>query len=123
MCDDDTLKDEHAIVQFVRLWEEAAAKLNHPFQDIRALADVLAEVGFVDVHVQMFKWPSNPWPKDQKHKQLGYWNLDNFSAEIEGFIMAPFTRAHGWSKEEVGVFATQVRNEMRDPRIHQYNPI
>ncbi|KAK1456467.1 hypothetical protein CMEL01_16480 [Colletotrichum melonis] len=59
-CDDDTLKPESVLYQFVRLWGEAAAIFGRPFQDIKGLEYVLVEVGFEDVHIQRFKWPSNP---------------------------------------------------------------
>ncbi|WYZ44745.1 hypothetical protein EsH8_VIII_000061 [Colletotrichum jinshuiense] len=122
-CDDGTLKEDHALVKMSRLWGEAAAFFGRPFQDNRALLDMLAEIGFVDIHAQTFKWPSNPWPKDRKHKELGFWNYDNSVAGLEGFMMAPFTRVHEWTKEEVTVFAMQVRNEMKDPSIHSYSHI
>ncbi|CCF34317.1 hypothetical protein CH063_06335 [Colletotrichum higginsianum] len=122
-CDDGTLKDSHALVKMARLWGDAAEHFGRPFQNNRDLVDTMADVGFVDIHAQTFKWPSNPWPRDKKHKELGYWNYDNSVAGLEAFMMAPFTRVHGWTKEEVTVFAMQVRNEMKDPTIHSYSNI
>ncbi|TQN65883.1 Secondary metabolism regulator LAE1, partial [Colletotrichum shisoi] len=119
-CDDGTLKDSHALVEMARLWGAAAEHFGRPFQNNRDLVGIMADVGFVDIHAQTFKWPSNPWPRDKKHKELGYWNYDNSVAGLEAFMMAPFTRVHGWTKEEVTVFAMQVRNEMKDPTIHSY---
>ncbi|KAI8216905.1 hypothetical protein K4K53_009713 [Colletotrichum sp. SAR 10_77] len=121
--DDGTLKDDSALIKFIRLWGEAAAMFGRPFQDIRVLKDVMIETGFKDVYAQMFKWPSNAWAKDRKHKELGFWNHDNFSAGLESFMMAPLTRAHNWTKEEVTVFGVQVRNDMRDRNIHAYTTV
>ncbi|WQF80849.1 Putative S-adenosyl-L-methionine-dependent methyltransferase superfamily [Colletotrichum destructivum] len=122
-CDDGTLKDSHALVKMARLWGAAAEHFGRPFQNNRDLVDIMADVGFVDIHAQTFKWPSNPWPRDKKHKELGYWNHDNSVAGLEAFMMAPFTRVYDWTKEEVTVFAMQVRNEMKDPTIHSYSNI
>ncbi|KXH68282.1 hypothetical protein CSAL01_01746 [Colletotrichum salicis] len=85
------------------------------------LITILSDIGFVEIHAQTFKWHSNPWPRDKKHKELGYWNYENSIAGLEGFMMAPFTRVHNWTKEEVTVFAMEVRNEMKDPKIHSYS--
>ncbi|KXH64785.1 hypothetical protein CSAL01_10544 [Colletotrichum salicis] len=121
--DDGTLADDGAIHRFSKLWGEAAVKFGHAFQDNSTLKDLMTEAGFVDIKVQLFKWPTNPWPRDAKHKELGYWNLDNTIAGLEGFMLGPLTRAHDWSKDEVTVFAMEVRNEMKNPRIHAYQTI
>ncbi|KAK1574012.1 uncharacterized protein LY79DRAFT_673261 [Colletotrichum navitas] len=34
--------------------------------------------------------------------------------------MAPRTRGHGWTKDEMQVFTISVQEDMRDPRIHSY---
>lgn len=119
-CDDGTLKEGSALLKFIRLWSEAAVAFGRPFQDIRLLKDIMVETGFQDVYAQMFRWPTNAWPRDRKHKELGLWNHENFSAGLESFMLAPLTRVHGWSKEEVAVFACQVRGEMRNRNIHSY---
>ncbi|KAF9880193.1 hypothetical protein CkaCkLH20_02147 [Colletotrichum karsti] len=121
--DDGTLKDDSALSKFVRLWGEAAVIFGRPFQDVRALKDIMIETGFKDVHASQFKWPTNSWPKDRKHKELGFWNHDNFSAGLESFMLAPLTRAHNWTKEEVTVFGVQVRNDMRNRAIHAYSTV
>ncbi|KXH38640.1 hypothetical protein CNYM01_08727 [Colletotrichum nymphaeae SA-01] len=122
-CDDGTLKDDHALNKMSRLWGEAAKYFGRPFQDNRDLIIILSDIGFIEIHAQTFKWPSNPWPRDKKHKELGYWNYENSIAGLEGFMMAPFTRVYNWTKEEVSVFAMEVRNEMKDPKIHSYSNI
>ncbi|TDZ49669.1 putative methyltransferase tdiE [Colletotrichum trifolii] len=122
--DDGTLKEDCGLLKFSRMWGEAAAMFGRPFlNDLTVLKDYLLEVGFEDVHAQMFKWPSNPWAKEPKYKEIGLWNLENSVANLEGFMMAPLTRAHEWSREEVTVFAMQVRKEMTDRSIHSYSVI
>ncbi|OLN87588.1 Trans-aconitate 2-methyltransferase 10 [Colletotrichum chlorophyti] len=122
-CDDGSLKEDSPMYKCVRLWGEAAEIFGRPFINIKGLKDVLLDVGFEDVHIQRFKWPNNPWPKDKKHKELGYWNYDNFATGIEGFLMAPLTRALNWTPEEVTVFSMEVRREFKDPRVHSYSSI
>ncbi|OHW97865.1 methyltransferase domain-containing protein [Colletotrichum incanum] len=100
LSDDGTLKEDSAI--------------------LKDLADVLINVGFEDVVVQRYKWPTNTWPKDAWYKELGSWCHDDIVAGWEGFCLAPFTRALNWSKEEVMLFMIEVRKEFADKQIHAY---
>uniref|UniRef100_L2G6N2 Methyltransferase domain-containing protein n=1 Tax=Colletotrichum fructicola (strain Nara gc5) TaxID=1213859 RepID=L2G6N2_COLFN len=57
------------------------------------------------------------------YKLLGEWTEENFMEGIEAWTLAPLTRALEWTREEVLVFLTQVRKELRDRSIHAYLPI
>ncbi|KAF4447222.1 hypothetical protein F53441_9209 [Fusarium austroafricanum] len=121
--DDDTLKEEHKLSQWAQLLYDASVKLGRPYFIPSNLKDVLTKAGFEDVTQAQFKWPSNKWPKDKKHKELGLWNNENANFFLETVAIAPLTRAHGWTREEVTVFIAQARKELNDPRIHAYWPI
>jgi hypothetical protein len=83
----------------------------------------MADIGFVDI-VQTYKrWPMNTWPRDEKYKILGTWNLANMNNGLEAFSMAPLTRALGWKRNEVAVFLADVRKEVKDKSIHAYWPV
>ncbi|KAI8270132.1 Secondary metabolism regulator LAE1 [Colletotrichum sp. SAR 10_98] len=104
----------------------ATMELSHVsmlFQDCPSLVKVVEEAGFVDVKLTKFKWPLNPWAKDDHYKLLGEWTEENFMEGIEAWTLAPLTRALEWTREEVLVFLTQVRKELRDRSIHAYLPI
>lgn len=111
------------MIKSVTYMEEACKILGRPFQDIPALVDVMREVGFVDVSIMKEKWPSNTWPKDPHYKTLGMWAHQNSIDGIEGWTIAPFTRALGWKKEEVQVFLVDVRRELKDTTIHAWWPM
>ncbi|KXH46149.1 hypothetical protein CSIM01_11053 [Colletotrichum simmondsii] len=127
-CDDGTLDPTtSALARYCALLHDASVMLGRPYQEIPKLADLMRgpEVGFVDVEVRVFKWPTNGWPaadteEGRKLKELGVWSGENIVAGLQGFAMAPFTRAFGWSKEDVDAFLVGVRNEMRDESIHAY---
>lgn len=51
------------------------------------------------------------------------WNHENITPSLEGLSMGLFTRVLGWQKLEVDAFLAQVRNEMKDTRIHAYFPM
>lgn len=118
--DDGTLKPEHAVSRCVDLIYDASIKFGRPYQHIEPLAEMMREVGFVDVAIQSDKWPSNAWARDPKYKELGMWNHENMSSGVEGFTMAAFTRIHNWTKEEVQAFLVDVRKDLKDRSIHGY---
>ncbi|KAI8291168.1 Secondary metabolism regulator LAE1 [Colletotrichum sp. SAR 10_98] len=118
--DDGTLSPEKPLAKFSSLVREACVKFGRQFIDVPLMEDMMKEVGFQDVALQRFKWPSNPWPKDPHYKKIGEWNYHNFVAAAEALAMGPLTRAHGYTKEDVDVFLIDVRKNMRDPRIHSY---
>lgn len=121
--DDGTLKEDSAILKSVRMLEEAANLFGRPYHNAQALKEILTNIGFEDVTVQRYKWPTNPWAKDARHKELGAWCHENLVAGWEGFCMAPFTRALNWSREEVLILMMQVRKEFSDRNIHAYFPV
>lgn len=123
LSDDGTLAEDHALYRWCRLLLEASERFGRPYMEVPKLREVLKEVGFADVSMRLEKWPSNSWPRDVKYKELGMWNGENMTIGLEAFSMAPFTRAHGWTKEEVEDFLVDVRNDIWDRSIHAYWPI
>lgn len=99
---------------------EALEKLGSPFEGFSHFESMLTEIGFEDVNVKRFKWPTNPWPLDKKHKNLGEWNNENLSPNLDGLLMAPLTRALDMSKAEVHILAMEARKEINNTSIHAY---
>ncbi|WQF80850.1 Putative S-adenosyl-L-methionine-dependent methyltransferase superfamily [Colletotrichum destructivum] len=120
LCDDGTLKQDSALVKSINMLEEAATIFGRPFVDIRSLKDKMTEIGFEDVHIQRFRWPTNGWPKDRNYREIGLWNYENFAMNWESFTMAPLTRALGWTKEEVLLHVMEVRRDLANRNIHAY---
>ncbi|KAK1991507.1 S-adenosyl-L-methionine-dependent methyltransferase [Colletotrichum falcatum] len=118
--DDGTLSAECSLMKAVRLLSESLVILGSPYEDLGRLEGVMKSVGFEDVQVKRFKWPTNSWPKDPKYKELGAWNYENVSPNWEGFLMAPLTRALEWTKEEVLVLAMEARKDCGNKNIHAY---
>jgi len=84
------------------------------------VAGMMHEAGFVDVMRVPFKWPTNQWPADRKHKQIGGMAEINFCVGMEAMSLALFTRFLGWSREQVIEFVATVIPEWRDVRRHGY---
>ncbi|KAF4926052.1 Secondary metabolism regulator LAE1 [Colletotrichum fructicola] len=102
---------------------DALEKSGRAFQSIPALRGMMLDIGFRDVTMTKYKWPTNPWAKDAKHKKIGAWNNENLNAGVEAWAMAPFTRVHGWTRVEVQGFLVDVRKDLGDRRIHAYWPM
>lgn len=120
LSDDGTLKPDHTLVKTSALIQEALQIIGRPYQDVKALKSLLADVGFVDVKLQQYKWPTNSWPKERRHKELGVWQNENIHEGWESICMAPLTRILGWTREEVLVLMAQNRKEQDDRSIHAY---
>lgn len=121
--DDGTLTKDHHLLKWCTLLNEASIIVGRPCESFENLKAAMSKVGFVDVSLNRFKWPTNPWPKDKKHKEIGAWNKVNWIDALEALSIAPFTRIHGWSKEEVTVLLAHVRKDLINPTIHAYTPV
>lgn len=53
----------------------------------------------------------------------GAWTHENTFSNLSGMSVAIFTRALGWSPEELEVFLVDVRKDLKNPRIHAYWPM
>ena len=71
VCDDGTVPAGSAIVRWNQLFLEASAKLGAPLDSARYYKQQLADAGFTHVTQIERRWPTNPWPRDKKDKEVG----------------------------------------------------
>ncbi|GKT78863.1 TAM domain methyltransferase [Colletotrichum tofieldiae] len=107
-------------LQWANYLIEASGKAGRSITFAASLKNMLEDAGFVDVVEKREKWPFNPWAKDQKHKELGFWSQESALKGIEAVSMAAFTRVLNWSPEEARVFCAEVRNEHKKIGVHAY---
>lgn len=77
----------------------------------------IEHAGFLNHRVEQKKWPIGPWPKDKQLKEIGFVNGQHWKAGMEGWAMWLLTKfgvPYPWTKEEVQVFAAQMRNELNN---------
>ncbi|KAI8668465.1 hypothetical protein NCS55_00872700 [Fusarium keratoplasticum] len=122
-CDDGTLKKGSYIDQWSSLMIEATNVFGRGAQSAKKYKQQMIDAGFVNVTEVIYRWPTNRWPADSYYKELGFWCCHNIAGELSGLSMALFTRALGWSSEQVEVFLANVRTDMKDRRIHAWWPI
>jgi hypothetical protein len=71
LVSDDGTVDNTAVLEWNTLLLEASVKLGAPMDTAKDAKQRLIEAGFQNVVQVEYKWPTNPWPKDAKHKELG----------------------------------------------------
>ncbi|KAF9870700.1 hypothetical protein CkaCkLH20_11802 [Colletotrichum karsti] len=120
LSDDGTLLPEHSISKTAQLVQRASELFGRAYQDAKELKPVLIEAGFSDVTLLHFKWPTNPWPREMRHKELGVWHNENLARGWEGICMALLTRVLGWTREQVLALMEENTKDFGDRNIHAY---
>jgi len=122
-CDDGTMPADHAFCEWTRTQDEAAMTLGRPLRIANKMKKWYEQAGFVDVHEEVLKMPINQWPKDPQLKMLGRFWGQMLLEGLQGFSLAYFTRAFGWTKDEVEVYLVKVRRAIADKNVHAYHKI
>ena len=83
----------------VALWNnliEGGKKMGRPFgTEPPNYARYMEEIGFVDVHVDIRRWPFGPWMQENKMKDIGLWARANHIDALQATAMAILTRGTG----------------------------
>ncbi|KAM0240256.1 hypothetical protein ACHAPO_002152 [Fusarium lateritium] len=118
--DDETLEPNSPLHKWDELTVKGAKALGRPFSEAVNHEDRLKRHGFINVTRKAFKWPTNTWPKDPKHKEIGLWTLANIERNLESISSFLLRQGLNMSREEIVVFISQVRAEMRNTKVHAY---
>ncbi|GKT47493.1 putative methyltransferase tdiE [Colletotrichum spaethianum] len=119
-CDDDSVPPTAALYRWQHALVDASNEIGRPLNYAPTCIDDLRDVGFVEIHHQVFKWPFNNWSDDPKLKEIGRWNCANLDMGLEGFSLALMTRVKGWARDAVEKLCDEVKNEVKDTRLHAY---
>jgi SAM-dependent methyltransferase len=77
------------------------------------MKETMERAGFVDVTEVKMKVPLGSWPRDMRLKQVGELCLEAVDQSLEGYGMFLFTSVLGWSPEQVLVYTSKVRSELK----------
>lgn len=112
---------------WVAWWDNLIAsgkKLGRPFgTEPPNYARYMEEVGFVDVHVEVRRWPFGPWMKQRQMKDIGLWARANAIDGLQATALAVMTRGGGKTKQEVEEELVAVRKDLMNSEIHSYLPV
>lgn len=121
VCMDTTLTPEtSAILRWCSLFIEAEALSGLDATAANHFGSKLHAAGFVDIRRKSFKWPLGKWVKGEKYKQLGYWVEENFLDFLPSSVFGLFTRVLKWSRDEVELFLSECRREMREHKERHF---
>jgi SAM-dependent methyltransferase len=120
---DQSLPPDSAIAKFHIMAGGVRESQGYDMKPGRSLDGWLRDAGFVNVKSQKMLLPLGPWPKDRHAKTVGVYNLLQMQTAIEGICLGTLPHApQPWSDEEIQIFLAQIRNDMRNRKIHaQYD--
>ncbi|KAL4751048.1 hypothetical protein BDW72DRAFT_174600 [Aspergillus terricola var. indicus] len=121
--DDGTLPENNPLSQWGRLLIEASKKMNRPVDNPAKYESWMREAGFVNCRTIVYKWPTNPWPAEEKGKMLGLWNLYNVLQRFEEFSMTLLVKVLGWEVDDAKTFLGEVKRELMNGDAHGYWPV
>ncbi|KAK3314450.1 S-adenosyl-L-methionine-dependent methyltransferase [Apodospora peruviana] len=126
--DDGTLLPDSPMRKWTETLLEGFTNIGRPLDSALHYKEQLAAAGFTDIVEYKAKWPTNVWPKDTRHKQIGLWTYQNALDALHALSAAIFTRPKaegglGWKAEELEVLLSAVRKDLKNTRIHAYWPM
>ncbi|KAF2736431.1 S-adenosyl-L-methionine-dependent methyltransferase [Polyplosphaeria fusca] len=118
-AEDGSYHQDSYTAQFMNLLIQAARGAGKDPCPGPKLERWIREAGFENVVHQQFKLPVGPWPKDERQKEVGLFNLAQAVDSTEAFSMRLFTSVLGWQLEEVQVLCAKVRSELKSKSSHR----
>jgi len=118
--DDGSLKEEHDVMVWDRLFLSAAGKTGREVSPGPRFEAWVRDAGFRGVLHRKFKFPIGSWPRDPVLKEVGLYNLMQIENGLEAFTLRLFTGMLGWQPEEAEALLAKVRKDLRDKSIHAY---
>ncbi|KAH7012949.1 S-adenosyl-L-methionine-dependent methyltransferase [Ilyonectria destructans] len=118
--DDGTVDETSAMGQWGKIFIEGGQKIGRTFtvfQD-NVQNKSLEEAGFVDLHEHQYKSPIGHWPKDKKLREIGQYVQLSMEADFEGLIVFMTNVLGDWTKEDIQVYISHLRREIRSGKKH-----
>jgi SAM-dependent methyltransferase len=122
MSDDDTVKEGTATYEWGKFFIEGGKRLGRSFTiiDDDTQRKGMEAAGFVDIHTKDSKLPIGGWAKDPKMRHIGLLAQAAMEQDLEGFLLYMANMVLDWSIDEVRVYCSQLRREMRSSKYHPY---
>jgi SAM-dependent methyltransferase len=104
--------------RWTRLMERASLARGRPLQLGPHLASFQRDAGMCDVREKVFAYKWGTWMAPPE-RPLGARAMLNVMSGIEGFTLAMFTKALGWTVEDTQAFIVEVKRDMRDDNLRK----
>lgn len=113
-------RDDSLFMQYNDCIMEATSRIGVNTNVPTLWKDQLAEIGFVNIHVQWCHWPVGPWAKGKRNKVLGKLLWQDLYQGIDT-VSNLLTRILGWDTERADKFLEDCRVEMKEHKYHIYS--
>ncbi|GKT60185.1 methyltransferase domain-containing protein [Colletotrichum tofieldiae] len=122
LSDDGTVPETSALGQWGKFFEEGGRKMGRTFRvlDEELQRTSMEQAGFEHITEWNNKAPIGNWPKDPVKKEIGEWAQLTLLSDIEGYVLFMANVMSTWSREEIHIYAAQLRREIRSGKLHGY---
>ncbi|KUI71409.1 Trans-aconitate 2-methyltransferase [Cytospora mali] len=118
----DDYSHKSATKKYFDLVVGGAQSLGIDVNSFSAMERLMAERGFEKIEVKRFKWPLGTWAKGAYYRNLSAMLKQNLTMALEALALRPLAHL-GWSAEEIQVFLSEVRKEVRENKVNAYAEI
>lgn len=122
-CDDGSVPEGSAMWQFSDAMAQSTQIFGTPIDDPMRWKGWFEDRGFECITELVYKMPCNPWPKDQRLKLIGAFEMENLLFGLSGMVTRLFSKALKWTPEQVQVFLVDVRKDIKNRNLHAYWPL
>jgi SAM-dependent methyltransferase len=121
--DDGTLIENSAYVELGQIFLDMSDKIGASGHEVLNWKRYLQQAGYDDVHEHIFKMPTNPWPKDERLKRIGAFELTQYRDSIAGVFVRGYTQILGGDAVHLQVLLARARQEVLNRHMHSWVPL
>lgn len=118
--DPDVTAENSPLLRWSELFMKSAAKIGVDATGPRHLAPKLRDAGFTDINSKLHRWPVGRWAKGDKLKLLGDLAYADLMDWLPSSSLRLFTSVLKWTQDEVEVFLSECRAEVKRKDRHFY---
>ncbi|KAK2061347.1 S-adenosyl-L-methionine-dependent methyltransferase, partial [Colletotrichum caudatum] len=111
--DGDGTPDDPASELF-RLHAKAANNLGRPIDVVLQYPKMMQKAGFELVDADVFKVPANPWPLDERRREVGSLMQEFITSDLEGMVVDRLMSGAEITSEEAMVFCAATRTRLKE---------
>ncbi|KAH7140367.1 S-adenosyl-L-methionine-dependent methyltransferase [Dactylonectria estremocensis] len=121
-CDDGSITEKSAMHQWGKFFVKGGQKIGRSFTIVEdgVQKKSMEDAGFTDITEHDFKVPIGGWAKDPKLKEIGKYAQATLEQDVEGYVLFMASTVEGWTKEEIEVYISLLRRELRAGKMHPY---
>jgi SAM-dependent methyltransferase len=121
--DDGTLPPNTAYAEVAQIYFDMGDRIGISGKEPFRWKEYLISAGFTDVVERVLKIPTNPWPKDERMKRIGAFELLYFRDGIANIFARGYTQILGGDPAYFEVVMAKARQEVLNRKMHSYVPL